>query len=84
MRKGEALLLSVIISTFVIAVLYLALRADLAINPWLTEVQYKWWNLFTTKHYLSWALYYHARGAHIFIVVVWVLGTLCGFYSFKR
>jgi ABC-type Fe3+ transport system permease subunit len=47
-------------------------------SSWLANVDYKWWNLFTTHHYLAW-LSLHNQFLHVVVVAAMsaVLTTVC-------
>ena len=61
-------------------VAFLGSEVDLLLNPWVRTAHFKWWNLFTTKHYFSWLMVHHFE--LWFLLILFSYGIMVFLISF--
>ncbi|MFC1722121.1 hypothetical protein ACFL0C_00560 [Patescibacteria group bacterium] len=83
-KKGLTLLVSTGIAALFTLAIPVFVWIDLVFNPWIKTTQMKWWNFFTTEHYLSWLVYRNLPGSLIVIAVFWLVSTVLLYIYFTR
>lgn len=52
-EKGP-ILIALLIAGILEIVFFAGTQIDLFINPWIRELELQWWNVFTTRHFITW------------------------------